>query len=402
MRASAILAAALCVVPYLPLVAQQPAAADHDSAADPVSAGSARSRITLTGTARSYRIGDSSVTERVASARYELFVDRFRLRLDGAALRFAARADTIAGSLPIAVRLDAALRPGDTLTAFARSASNPFDLSARQTAALGSAGTSTVDLESSALGTPAVGGVRAAFAFPVGEMVLAARAGVEVEPRPDGSQPVYWRGTTLRGGLALTTSSGDGTFTASLDATRSSADSLAGRNLFPGGGGLTLQLLADVSVPNPFDPLQDERWPIRAVGFFARPFGNERSDQPNLIIPQGNLFGAVATMLVPAGDLTFAPTLQLLRESSVSESVSGLIRNRITGTAWTAQGSLDVTIPLGRTFELTPQAGYTVGSVGASFAQSTALRRGRAIGQATSFSDAIRGGWLSLQFSAAF
>ncbi len=403
MRAAAILAAALCVAPCLPLVAQQPAAADRDSAADPLSvAASVRSRITVTGTARSYRIGDSSVTERVATARYELFVDRFRFRLDGSALRFAARADTIAGSLPIAVRLDAALRPGDTLTAFARSASNPFDLSTRQTAALGSAGTSTVDLESSALGTPAVGGVRAAFAFPVGELVLAARGGVEVEPRPDGTQPVYWRGTTLRGGLVLTTSTGDRSFTASLDATRSSADSLAGRNLFPGGGSLTLELLADVSVPNPFDPLEDERWPIRALGFFARPFGNERSDQPNLIIPQGNLFGTVATILVPAGDLTFAPTLQLLRESSSSETVSGLIRNRITGTAWTAQGSLDVTISLGRTFELTPQAGYTVGSVGASFAQSTALRFGRSFRQATSFSDVIRGGWLSLQFSAAF
>jgi hypothetical protein len=376
--------------------------ATHDSTSDlPFGDDAARSRITLTGTARSYRVGDSSVTERVANARYEVFVSRFRFRLDGALLRFATRADTIDGALPVAARLDFAARPGDTLTAFARSASRPFDLSTRQTAALATAGTSTVDLESAGLGTPAVGGARVALAFPVGDFVLAARGGVEVEPRPDGALPVYWRGTTLRGGLALTSSSGSGSLTASLEATHSSGDSLGGRNLFPGGGSVTLQVVTDLSVPNPFDPLEDERWPVRALTFFSRPFGNDRSDQPNLIIPQGNLFGAVGTLLVSVGDLVFAPTLQLLRETSASESSAGIIQNRMTGSAWTAQTGIDVTIPLGRIFELTPQAGYTFGSVGASFAQSAVLRRGR-VGKSTSFTDAIHGSWLSIQLSAAF
>lgn len=342
------------------------------------------------------------MTERVANARYELFVSSVRFRLDAAVLRYATRADTIDGALPIAARVDLAVRPGDTLTAFARSASQPLELSKRQTTALGTAGTSTVDLESAALGTPAVGGVRLALAFPLGDLVLAARGGVELEPRPSGTFPVYWRGTTVRGGLALTSSTGNGSVTASLDATRSSADSLGGRNLFPGGGSLSLQVASDLTVANPFDPLEDDRWPVRALVFYARPFANDRADQPNLIIPQGNLWGAVGTLLASAGELTIAPALQLLRESSTSESASGLIRNRITGSAWTAQASLDVTIPLGRTFELTPQAGYTLGSVGASFAQSTVFRRGRAFGQSTSFSDAIRGNWLSLQLSAAF
>ena len=356
----------------------------------------------MTGTARSYRIGDSNVTERVANGRFETSVARFRLRLDGAVLRFATRADTIEGALPIGARVDFARRPGDTLTAFARSASRPFDLSNRQTSALGTAGTSTVDLESAALGTPAVGGVRAALAFPVGDVVVAARAGVEVEPRPAGTLPVYWRGTTFRGGVAITSSAGDATFTASLDATRSGGDSLGGRNLYPGGGSLALQVLTDLTVPNPFDPLGDERWPVRAVAFYARPFGNDRPDQPNLIIPQGNLIGAVGTLLVSVGDVTFGPALQVLRETSASESTSGIIRNRITGSAWTAQPSVDVTIPLGRTFELTPQAGYTVGRVGATFAQSAAVRRGRGLVQSSTFSDAIRGSWLSIQLSATF
>ena len=401
--ATAVFAAALCACPLISAAAQRPVRATHDSTTDSLFvAGAARSRISLTGTARAYRIGDSSVTERVASARYELFVSRVRFRLDGTVLRFATRADTIDGSLPVSARLDFALRPGDTVTVFTRSASQPFDLSSRQTVALGSAGTSTVDLESAALGTPAVGGARAAFAFPVGDLVLSARGGVETEPRPDGTLPVYWRGTTVRGGLALTSSSGDASFTASVDATRSSADSLAGRNLFPGGGSVTFQVVTDLAVASPFDPLEDERWPVRALAFYARPFGNDRSDQPNLIIPQGSLVGAVGTMLVSAGGVTVTPTLQLLRETSASESSSGIIRSRVTGSAWTAQGSLDVSIPLGSTFELTPQAGYTFGSVGASFAQTVVLRRGRGVGQSTSFADSIRGSWLSIQLSAAF
>jgi hypothetical protein len=402
----AILAAALCACILQPFAAsagaQRPVSAAHDSISDLLlEGGSGRSLITLTGTARSYRVGDSSVTERVTNARYEIFASRVRFRLDGALLRFATRADTINGALPVAARLDFMLRPGDTLTTFARSASRPFDLSIRQTAALATAGTSTVDLESSGLGTPAVGGARVALAYPVGDLVLAVRGGAEVEPRPDGTLPVYWRGTTLRGGLALTSSFGDRSLTASLEATRSNGDSLGGRNLFPGGGSVTLQVATDLSLPSPLDPLEDEQWPVRILTFFARPFGNDRADQPNLIIPQGNLFGAVGTLLISAGDLTIAPTLELQRETSASESSSGIIQNHMSGSAWTAQTGLDVTIPIGRAFELTPQAGYTFGSVGASFAKS-AVRRGRTMAQSTSFTDAIRGSWVSIQLSAGF
>ena len=179
---------------------------------------------------------------------------------------------------------------------FARSSSDPLTLSPRQTSALSTAGTSTVDLESAGFGTPAIGGGRLALAFPLGNLVLATRAGVEAEPRPNATSPVYWRGTTLRGGLALTASTGETSVTASVDATRSTADSLSGRNLFPGGGSVTLQVLAQLSVLDPFDPLEDERWPVRAVVFYGRPYGNDRADQPNLLIPQGDLLGALTAM----------------------------------------------------------------------------------------------------------
>jgi len=360
-----------------------------------------QNQVALTATSRSVQVGDSSVSENVATARYDLSMSRVRVRLDGSVLRFAAPADTISGHLPIGLRLDFARRPGDTLSAFVRSSSQPLDLTLRHTAALSIAGTSTVDLESTGFGTPAVGGMRLALAFPVGDLALSTRVGFESEPRPDGVQPVYWRGATVRGGLALTGASGDERITASLDVSHSSADSLGGRNLFPGGGSVTVQLLSDLSVLDPFDPLEDERWPIRAVAFYSRPFSDDRSDQPNRIIPQGAVLGALGTMLVSVHDFTLVPSLQLLRESSRSESGTGLLRTANIGSAWTVQAGLDLTIPLGSVFELTPQAGYMFGNVGATIAQTAALRRGRGFVRTTSFNDGIRGSWFAVQLSAA-
>jgi hypothetical protein len=380
--AAMLVVAALCAFP----VAAQ--TADH-------------SRITLTATTRAYTVGDTSVSENVAQVRYELFAPRVRFRLDGSALRYSAPAAEISGRLPLVAQLDFERRAGDTLTAFFRTSSAPYDLSARETAALSSSGTSTIDLQSSSFGTVAVGGGRMTLAYPVGDAVLALRGGFEYEPRPAGSQPVYWRGSTVRGGLSLTANSGEASYTGAIDVSHSSADSLGGRNLFPGGGSVALQLFATGSVLNPFDPLEDERWPLRAILFYARPFGNDRADQPNLIIPDGDLFGAVASMLVPVGGVTVSPLLQYLRETSTSGSISGILRSDVSGNAWTFQSGLDVAIPAGDRFEITPQAGYAFGSVGATFAQSTVLRRGR-VGRTSAFSDAIRGSWLSLQISATF
>ena len=80
----------------------------------------------------------------------------------------------------------------------------------------------------------------------------------------------------------------------------------------------------------------------------------------------------------------------------------GIVASRIEGLGWTAHASLDLAVPFGRVFKLTPQAGYSFGSVGKSFSQATVFRRGRAVVRSTSFSDPIRGSWLSLQLSAAF
>ena len=78
------------------------------------------------------------------------------------------------------------------------------------------------------------------------------------------------------------------------------------------------------------------------------------------------------------------------------------MRNTVTGSAWALASSLDLAIPLGDVFELTPQAGYTFGAVGASFTTTAATRTGRQLGRVSSFSDNVRGSWLSLQVTATF
>ncbi len=361
-----------------------------------------RNRIGVTATTRAYTVGDSSVTERVVAVRYDLFGPSFRLRLDGSALGYTAAGSKINGTLPIGARFDYMMRPGDSVAVYVKTASQPLDLTTQQTSALATAGTSTVDLESTGLGAPALGGVRATVAFPVGDFVLALRGGVEVEPTPSGSAPVYWRGTTLKGGVAFTSNVDWGTLAFSADATKSSADSLNGRNLFPGGGSVMLQAQVDASVLNPFDPLEDERWPIRAALFYAKPFSSDRADQPNLLIPQGDLLGGIAAMFLPVNGVTFAPTVQYLHESSSSGSTTAISRNTISGTAWTLQTGLDVGVPLGNVFELTPQAGYAFGTVGATFSQGVALRRGRGVVRTSGFDDSIRGYYLGVQLTATF
>ena len=109
---AALLAAVLCA---FPLAAQR----------------ASQGQVALTATSRSVQVGDSAVSENVVAARYDFTTARIRVRLDGSVLRFAAPADTISGHLPVGIRLDFARRPGDTLSAFVRSSSQPLDLTVR-------------------------------------------------------------------------------------------------------------------------------------------------------------------------------------------------------------------------------------------------------------------------------
>lgn len=399
--AALIAAAPLCVGPRS-LGAQQRAdslAPRKDSSAE-LRAG-VHQAIVLGTTGRSYRIGDTTVSERVGGMTYTMSSARFRLRLEGSVLRYDAFSDTISGSLPGSARFDFIPLYGDTVTVFARTATRPGALDARQTEALGNAGTSTLDLDAFQLGTPVVGGGGVALAYPVGSLVLGVRGGLEFEPKPSGTSPVYWRGTTVKGGVSLTGASGDNQLTASVNLSRSSGDSLGGRNLFPGGGTLSMQLVTDLSAPNLVDPM-DEPWPFRAAVFFSQPFNDTRNNQTDRLVPRGSVFGGLASILVPAGPAILTPSVQILRESSSDAISQSLSRNRIDAGGWTASFGLGASLPLGNHLDLDPEAGYTVGNVGATFSETIIGPGGRPISSASRFSDSIRGSWLTLEVRASF
>ena len=400
-----IVAAPLCVGPRL-LVAQERAdslAPRKDSVKDSVTearAGTSQT-IVLGGTARSYKIGDTTVSERVGGMTYTISSARFRLRVEGTALRYGAFSDTISGSLPASARLDVIPLFGDTVTVFARTASRPGSLNSRQTEALGNAGTATLDLDAFQLGTPAVAGGGVALAYPVGSLVLGVRGGLELEPRPSGTNPIYWRGTTFKGGVSLTGASGENQLTASVNLSSSTGDSLGGRNLFPGGGTLAMQVVTDIAIPNMVDAL-DEPWPLRAAVFYSQPFNDTRNNQPDRLIPRGSVVGGLASILIPAGATLLTPSLQLLRESSSDQITQSSSRSGIDASGWTASFGLGASVPLGTYLAFEPEAGYTTGNVAATFTQTVLGLGGRPISTASQFNDSIRGGWLTLELRASF
>ncbi|MEP6692046.1 MAG: hypothetical protein ABJD07_12880 [Gemmatimonadaceae bacterium] len=341
------------------------------------------------------------MSERNGIVSYDMTGPRFRLRLDGTGLRYVAPGSTINGSTPIAGRLDFVLRPGDTLTFVGQTGSNPAQLDSAQAAAIGHAGSSAIDLESFAFGAPAMFGGRGAFAFPVGDLVLSLRGGIEAEPRPSAREPVYWQGTTMLGGVTLAGDAGPARLAARVDVRRSFADSLGGKNLFPGGGSVTTHASLDSPLSNPFDDLGEDL-DLRLSAFYSSPFGDTRNDQPNRLIPLGNTLGTFASLAVPVSDWILSPSIQYIRETSSADAVVGAIYQRSSAAGWSASFGLDALIPLTSVFDLAPQVGYVTGNVEASFGQSVVRRRGRPIGRTSAFSHGVRGWWAGLDLTASF
>ena len=353
--------------------------------------------ITVRPVVRRYSVDTTTVTERSLGLGYSLSSGRTRLRLSGAPLGFTDGTTSIQGVTPPELALDVRLRKLDTMRVFIRGPSVPGSLTTRQVSALGSVGTATLDLESAAIGTPAVFGIRDAFAAPVGSAILGLRLGLEVEPRPGGTDSVYWRGTTVRAGASVTGFAGEFRITGGFDFAASFGDSLSGRNLFPGGGSFSLR--ADAS-----GLVGSGATLANLLAFYFRPLGLNRPIQANRLNPTGAFMGATAGLLVPAGDVFVEPTLSLSRESSNATITpfapgQGL---RLTGTGWTLAGSLGVDVPLGRHLSFAPEAGFVGGSIHSNaYLFPTANRNVQGIPTA-SFADPVSGWWAALEVSASF
>jgi hypothetical protein len=359
--------------------------------------GAVRQTITIRPTVRRYTVGDLSAGEQ---ASYTSWVARFRhatLRLDVTPVTY--HGDTTAtsgisqvgfgGASPVSARVDVSLRGADTLRVFAQTTSFPGTLGAVDAQALGAVGTSTLDLDAGALGVTSRIGARYVLAHTVGsDVTLSLHGGVEYEPRPRSSDVVSWRGTTVRGGAAIGRAFTDASIGASVDVSRSIADSLGGQNLFPGGGALTVDTRAMRFFGTDGDGF------VSLNGFYSRPLGIERPDVPTRIIPIGDFLGVTAAAAIPAGRVAVLPVLSLLRESS---SASALVNGRtvmLDASGHTVAVSVGVSVPAGRLLTITPEVGGAFGSVGQTVSAQFPRRR-----LSRNFSDAIRGGWAALEFS---
>lgn len=261
---------------------------------------------------------------------------------------------------------------------------------------MGAAGTAVLDLSSLSLGfTPQVG-VRGRRSFPLGRVVLGLSAAAERDLPPSAMGAVYWQGTTLRGGASVTGFVGEQTVIAGIDLSTSRADSLGGRNQFPGGGAVTLS----ASTSGALDAA-GTRW-FAGDAFYVRPFGNDRNDQPTRLIPQGSFGGVSGLLLLESGALTWTPAISVMREASTASLAAqqgGLLsRTALSSRAWTVAGSLSVDIPFSSAITLSPEVGAVGGTVSSTLAETTGRvlgRRGRVVNftNTSGFADAVRGWW---------
>lgn len=360
-----------------------------------------RQSFTIRPTIRAYTIGNVNASEQ---ASYASWVGRFRfatLRLYLTPVSYTGDTSTTAtnrpqvgfrGISPISGRLDIPLRRADTLRVFAQSASFPGALSTIDAQALGAVGTSTIDLDAGAIGIAARTGVRYTFTQALNDsgVALTLRGGIEYDPKPSGTLDVSWRGTTLRGGIGIGRTVNDGAIGLSAEFTKSYADSLGGHNLFPGGGTLSL----DTRVIHYFGKEQAGFFSLN--GFYTKPINIQRPDVPTRIIPIGDFIGVTATFAIPAGRVTFLPMLTALRETSNASAIVSGRRTTLDASGQTGAVSLGLSIPVGHVVTITPEVGGVFGNVG----QTVSAQFPRRV-QSRSFSDPIRGGWFSVEFSVA-
>jgi hypothetical protein len=365
----------------------------------PPAAAAFRQTFAIRPTYRRYSVGNVNASEQSSYATWVARFARATLRLDLTPVAFTGDTNTTAvtrpqvgfsGVSPISGRIDVAIRSADTLRVFAQSASLPGALSPSDAQALGAVGTSTVDLDAGALGIAARTGVRYTLTQPIGGagVSLTLRGGLEYDPKPSGGEAVSWRGTTVRGAVGLSRTLSSGSFGASVEMTRSYADSLGGRNLFPGGGNVTVDARA-------LKFFGDDGTGFLSVnGFYSRPLSIQRPDQPTRIIPVGDFFGATTAVVIPAGRVSVLPVISLLRESSNATAIVSGRRTALDASGYSTSVSLGLSIPVGSLVTLTPEVGGVFGQVSQTVSSQFPRRVLR-----TNFSEGISGGWVALELS---
>lgn len=374
-----------------------------------------RQTLVLRATARRYDTdagldGAFAITEQAGLASYVLRGRRVALRLDLSPLGYRAAAvggttTSVRGLTPAQVRIDWRWRDGDTTRLTLRSGSRPAVLDTAASQAIGAAGTNTLDLEAVAFGAQPQLALRHATSFAVDDEVsVGLRFGAETSPAPVGTDLAFWTGTTLRGGVSLQRKIGAyGGARLSADVSRSFADDLGGRNLFPGGGSLQL----DARTQGMLDG-DEGRWYGSAQAFWVRPFQNPDADQLTRLIPQGQFGGVNLLLSGEFGDWSIGPLVSLVRESSTADArftVTAPLGGRplagtLTkdGSGWSATVGGSVTRAIGAAFDVTVEAAAVRGGVSLLERETLTGPGGRRFVRTNaSRATSIGGGWVALE-----
>ena len=352
--------------------------------------------LAIQGITRRIRVGDVWLHEDAAPATYSLRAPHLTGTVSTTPLRARFSNDTLTGVTPVSAQLSIGLHGLDTLRLYGQTTSFPSTLEARHADAIGGVGTSTIDAESFSLGTAANLGARYALVLPAGDLLLTLRAGAEMEPQPAGTATVYWRGTTVLGGVSLSGDAGDATLGAGLDISRSSADSLGGRNLFPGGGSFTVSALLSTPIGS------DEQGDATVRAFFVRPFNDARAAQRNRVAPVGQSAGVFGTLSWDAGSMVLAPAITLLREWSNEIVTSAGQSARVASTGWTAAPSVATILSPASWLSITPELGFVAGALSQSSSRSIPRRFGRSVTAVQTLSDPIRGWWAGVEMEVRY
>lgn len=412
--------AATAVGATLPAQVSVPLPPPSDSAAvslDEVAGSRWRQTLVLRGTLRGYTVDEATGTdyrirEQAGSAMYQLRNDRLNLRVEFTPVRYRATAQTatplatsVAGLTPMLARADWQWREGDTTRVYVRSGTRPAALDTAQSRAIGAAGTSTLDLEGGALGAQAILGVRhVAQVFTRDGLSIAVRSAIELSPTPGGTDFTYWSGTTVRaGGVVAWRLGADGRARAGVDVSRAFADDLGGRNLFPGGGSVNLDLRAE----GPLDGADGTTYGA-VQGFWQIPYDNGNADVLTRLIPQGQFFGGTALLTAQVGRLDIGPTLSVFGERSRADSRFSITtpngrplpgEARKTAFGWSAVAGVTATLALADAVDLTVDAG--IARAGIDLRERTQIARPLRppVGTETRRENAIRGGTVTMELA---
>ena len=352
----------------------------------------------------SYAFGDSTVTEQNTTFAYDLSVKRVHLGIAGTSVNYGAPGHTVNGLIPTTWTLDWRFHEGDTLSFVGRIGAQPAGLDSTQVAALGLSGGALVDLQSASFGMRPMTGVHAVVTLPAGDLSFVLRGGLEIEPRPADGARTYWTGNTVFGGVTLSGAAGAGRLSGSLDLSTSSADSLNGKNLYPGGG----EFSAHVDLHMPFDnPVTTgaEAWTTDWSAKLTNPISDTRNDQPNRRIPYGPITELTGALSVPIGAGSLGATLDYLSTSATANGRVGPATASTNASSSASIFTIDGSIPLFAGLELQPQVGFATGNSSLTVA-GAARRPGRPArapaASGVSVSTPLSGGWFGLTLSLSF